>query len=177
MRQLPQKNFAVELLRKLLNDEVRSRSRTNVVLEKKFGDRLQDALNRYRSRAVESAQVIEELIAIAKEFQAAAKRGDELGLSTSELAFYDALANNESAVSDLGDPKLKAIAQELTHKLRGSATVDWQKRDSVRARLRNLVRITLLRHKYPPDMQEEAIRLVLEQAERLADDWAGTQPG
>jgi type I restriction enzyme, R subunit len=98
VRQLPQKNFAVELLRKLLNDEVRSRSRTNVVLEKKFGDRLQDALNRYRSRAVESAQVIEELIAMAKEFQAAARRGDELGSTESELAFYDALANNESAV-------------------------------------------------------------------------------
>ena len=103
-RQLPQKNFAVELLRKLLNDEVRSRSRTNVVLEKKFGDRLQDALNRYRNRAVESAQVIEELIAMAKEFRAAAQRGDALGLNPSELAFYDALANNESAVRDLGDP-------------------------------------------------------------------------
>ncbi len=172
VRQLPQKNFAVELLRKLLNDEVRSRSRTNVVLEKKFGDRLMDALNRYRSRAVESAQVIEELIAMAKEFREAAKRGDELGLNTSELAFYDALANNESAVRELGDPVLKAIAQELTQKLRGSATVDWQKRDSIRARLRNLVRITLRRHKYPPDMQEEAIRLVLQQAERLADDWS-----
>lgn len=174
VRQLPQKNFAVELLRKLLNDEVRSRSRTNVVLEKKFGDRLMDALNRYRSRAVESAQVIEELIAMAKEFREAAKRGDELGLNNSELAFYDALANNESAVRDLGDPVLKAIAQELTQKLRGSATVDWQKRDSIRARLRNLVRITLRRYKYPPDMQEEAIRLVLQQAERLADDWSNT---
>jgi len=174
VRQLPQKNFAVELLRKLLNDEVRSRSRTNVVLEKKFGDRLMDALNRYRSRALESAQVIEELIAMAKEFREAAKRGDELGLNNSELAFYDALANNESAVRDLGDPVLKAIAQELTQKLRGSATVDWQKRDSIRARLRNLVRITLRRYKYPPDMQEEAIRLVLQQAERLADDWSKT---
>ncbi|WP_428425786.1 type I restriction endonuclease subunit R [Methylibium sp.] len=174
VRQLPQKNFAVELLRKLLNEEVRSRSRTNVVLEKKFGDRLQDALNRYRSRAVESAQVIEELIAMAKEFREAAKRGDQLGLNPSELAFYDALANNESAVRDLGDPVLKLIAQELTQKLRGSATVDWQKRDSIRARLRNLVRITLRRHKYPPDMQEEAIRLVLQQAERLADDWSNT---
>jgi type I restriction enzyme R subunit len=172
VRQLPQKNFAVELLRKLLNDEVKSRARTNVVLEKKFGDRLLAALNRYRSRAIESAQVIEELIAMAKEFHEAAKRGDELGLNDSELAFYDALANNESAVRQLGDPVLKAIAQELTQKLRGSATVDWQKRDSVRARLRNLVRITLRRHKYPPDMQEEAIRLVLEQAERLSDGWA-----
>jgi type I restriction enzyme R subunit len=176
IRQLPQRNFAVELLQKLLNDEVRSRSRTNVVLEKKFGDRLMDTLNRYRSRAVESAQVIEELIAMAMEFREAAKRGDALGLNPSELAFYDALANNESAVRELGDPVLKAIAQELTQKLRGSATVDWQKRDSIRARLRNLVRITLRRHKYPPDMQEDAIRLVLEQAERLADDWADPRP-
>lgn len=121
---------------------------------------------------MESAQVIEELIAMAKEFKAAAQRGDELGLNPSELAFYDALANNESAVRELGDPVLKAIAQELTHKLRGSATVDWQRRESVRARLRNLVRITLRRHKYPPDLQEEAIRLVLQQAERLADEWS-----
>ena len=171
VRQLPQRNFAVELLQKLLNDEVRSRSRTNVVLEKKFGDRLMDALNRYRSRAVESAQVIEELIAMAKEFREAAKRGDELGLNPSELAFYDALADNESAVRDLGDAVLKAIAQELAQRLRGSATVDWRQRESVRARLRNLVRITLRRHKYPPDLQEAAIRLVLNQAERLADDW------
>ena len=174
VRQLPQRNFAVELLQKLLNDEVRSRSRTNVVMEKKFGDRLLEALNRYRSRAVESAQVIEELIVLAKEFREAAKRGDALGLNPSELAFYDALANNESAVRDLGDPVLKLIAQELTQKLRGSATVDWQKRDSVRARLRNLVRITLRRHKYPPDLQEQAIQLVLQQAERLADDWSNT---
>lgn len=142
-------------------------------MEKKFGDRLLDALNRYRSRAVESAQVIEELIALAKEFREAARRGDALGLNTSELAFYDALANSESAVRELGDPVLKQIAQELTQKLRNSTTVDWQKRDSVRARLRNLVRITLRRHKYPPDMQEVAIRLVLEQAERLSDEWSG----
>ena len=171
VRQLPQKNFAVELLQKLLNDEVKSRSRTNVVLERKFGDRLLAALNRYRSRAVESAQVIEELIAMAKEFREAVKRGDILGLNESELAFYDALSNNESAVRQLGDPVLKAIAQELTQKLRSSATVDWQKRESVRARLRNLVRITLRRHKYPPDLQDEAIQLVMNQAERLADDW------
>ena len=171
VRQLPQKNFAVELLQKLLNDEIKARSRTNVVLERKFGDRLLAALNRYRSRAVESAQVIEELIAMAKEFRESAKRGQSLGLNDSELAFYDALMNNESAVRELGDPVLKLIAQELTQKLRNSTSVDWQKRESVRARLRNLVRITLRRHKYPPDMQEEAIRLVLEQAERLSEDW------
>ena len=172
VRNLPQRNFAVELLQKLLNDEIKSRSRTNVILEKKFSDRLMAALNRYRSRAIESAQVIEELIQMAKEFREAAKRGVNLGLNDSELAFYDALADNESAVRELGDDILKKIAHELTNKLRNSTTVDWQKRESVRARLRNLVRITLRRYKYPPDMQEEAIRLVLDQAERLSDEWA-----
>jgi type I restriction enzyme R subunit len=171
VRQLPQRNFAVELLQKLLNDEIKSRSRTNVVLEKKFSDRLLAALNRYRSRAIESAQVIEELISMAKELRDAAKRGENLGLNESELAFYDALANNESAVRELGDEMLKKIAFELTERLRSSTTVDWQKRESVRARLRNLVRITLRRYRYPPDKQDEAIRLVLEQAERLSDDW------
>ncbi len=171
VRQLPQRNFAVELLQKLLNDQVKSRMRTNVVLERKFSERLQAALNRYLSRAVESAQVIEELIAMAKDFREAALRGDKLGLNQSELAFYDALTDNESAVRELGDDTLKKIAVEVTEKLRNSTTVDWQKRESVRARLRNLVRITLRRYKYPPDMQEEAIRLVLEQAERLSDGW------
>ncbi len=171
VRQLPQRNFAVELLQKLLNDQVKSRMRTNVVLERKFSERLQAALNRYLSRAVESAQVIEELIAMAKEFREAALRGDKLGLNTSELAFYDALTDNESAVRELSDDILKKIAVEITEKLRNSTSVDWQKRESVRARLRNLVRITLRRYKYPPDMQEEAIRLVLEQAERLSDAW------
>ncbi|MFO1077126.1 MAG: type I restriction endonuclease subunit R [Planctomycetota bacterium] len=171
VRQLPQKNFAVELLQKLLNDEIKSLSRTNVVLEKRFGDRLLEALYRYRNRAIQSAQVIEELIEMAKEFREAAKRGEQLGLNESELAFYDALANNQSAVRELGDDVLKKIAFELTAKLRTSTSVDWQKRESVRARLRNLVRITLRRYKYPPDEQEEAIKLVLEQAERLSDDW------
>jgi type I restriction enzyme R subunit len=171
VRHLPQRNFAVELLQKLINDAVKSRARTNVVVERKFSDRLIAALNRYRNRAIESAQVIEELIAMAKEFREAAKRGDSLGLNESELAFYDALANNESALRVLGDDILKTIARELTEKLRHSATVDWQKRESVRARLRNLVRITLRRHRYPPDHQEQAIGLVLEQAERLSDQW------
>ena len=172
VRQLPQRNFAVELLQKLLNDDIKSRSRTNVVQERKFSERLQAALNRYRSRTIQSAQVIEELIAMAKEFREAALRGEALGLNDSELAFFDALADNESAVSELGDDILKKIALELTEKLRNSTSVDWQKRESVRARLRNLVRITLRRYKYPPDKQEEAIRLVLEQAERLSDDWS-----
>lgn len=171
VRHLPQRNFAVELLQKLLNDEIKSRSRTNVVLEKKFSERLHEALNRYRNRAIESAQVIEELIQMAKAFREAVQRGEHLGLNESELAFYDALADNESAVRALGDDILKKIALELTEKLRHSTTVDWQKRESVRARLRNLVRITLRRYKYPPDRQEDAIKLVLTQAERLSNAW------
>ena len=108
---------------------------------------------------------------MAKDYREVAKRGENLGLNESELAFYDALANNDSAVHELGDEQLKKIAFELTEKLRNSTSVDWQKRESIRARLRNLVRITLRRYKYPPDKQEEAIRLVLEQAERLSDAW------
>ena len=140
--------------------------------EQKYSDRLQASLNRYHSRAIDSAQVIAELIELAKEFREAASRGDKLGLSPAELAFYDALTNNESAVREMHDDVLKALAQELTTKLRASTSVDWQKRESVRARLRNLVRITLRRHKYPPEKAEEAIQLVLTQAERLADDWS-----
>ena len=128
-------------------------------------------LNADHNRAISTMQVIEELIAMAKEFREAAKRGENLGLNESELAFYDALANNDSAVAELGADVLKKIAFELTEKLRSSTSVDWQKRESVRARLRNLVRITLRRYKYPPDKQEDAIRLVLEQAERLSDEW------
>jgi type I restriction enzyme, R subunit len=109
---------------------------------------------------------------MAKEFREASKRGEQLGLNDSELAFYDALADNESAVRELGGTTLKKIALELTEKLRTNTSVDWQKRDSVRARLRNLVRITLRRYKYPPDKQEEAIQLVLQQAERLSDSWS-----
>ncbi len=168
---MPARNLAVELLRKLLQDEIKSKTRTNIVQEKKFSDRLLDTLKKYRNRSIESAQVIEELIALAKEFKEAALRGEYLGLNTDETAFYDALAENESAVRELGDEILKKIAQEITQKLRQSTTVDWQKRESVRAKLRNLVRITLRRYKYPPDKTDEAIELVLKQAEVLSNEW------
>jgi type I restriction enzyme, R subunit len=172
IRNMKSRNFAVELLEKLLRDEIRSHTRNNVVQEKKYGDRLLETLRKYRNRAIETAQVIEELIAMAKEFQESLKRHAELGLSEDELAFYDALANNESAVRELGDDILKAIAHEITEKLRNSTTVDWQVRDSVRAKLRNLVRITLRRYKYPPDKTEAAIELVLQQAEVLSNTWS-----
>jgi len=172
VRQMKTKNLAVELLEKLLRDEIKARARHNVVQEKKYGDRLLETLRKYHNRAVETAQVIEELIQMAKEFQSVLEREASLGLSPDEIAFYDALANNESAVRELGDDILKKIAVEITEKLRASTTVDWQVRESVRARLRILVRRTLQRWKYPPDQQSAAVELVLKQAESLANGWS-----
>jgi type I restriction enzyme R subunit len=171
VRQMPYHNLAVELLEKLLKDEIRSKTRNNVVQEMKYGDRLKETLRKYNNRAIETAQVIEELIEMAKEFEKALNRDAELGLNQDEVAFYDALANNESAVRELGDEILKKIAVEITEKLRKSTTVDWQVRDSVRAKLRILVRRTLQRYKYPPDMAAEAVELVLKQAEVLSNAW------
>ena len=171
VRQMPYRNLAVELLEKLLKDNIKSKTSNNVVQEKKYSDRLEETLRKYNNRAIETAQVIEELIQMAKEFQEALKRNDELGLQPDEVAFYDALANNESAVRELGDEILKKIAVEITEKLRKSTTVDWQVRESVRAKLRILVRRTLQRYKYPPDKAPEAIELVLKQAEALSNSW------
>ena len=171
VRQMGSRNLAVELLEKLLRDEIKARSRNNVVQEKKYGDRLLETLRKYHNRAVETAQVIEELIQMAKEFQATLKREDALGLGRDEIAFYDALANNESAVRELGDEVLKKIAIEITEKLRASTSVDWQVRESVRAKLRILVRRCLQKWKYPPDKQPEAVELVLKQAESLSSAW------
>lgn len=172
VRIMKSRNLAVELLEKLLRDEIRAKTRSNVVLEKKFGDRLLETLQRYHARAIETAQVIEELIQMAKDFKAALKRDEELGLNPDEVAFYDALANNESAVRELGDEILKKIAVEITEKLRSSTSVDWQVRESVRAKLRNLVRRTLRKWKYPPDKQDDAVELVLKQAEVLCKEWS-----
>ena len=169
---LPQKNLAVELLRKLLRGEVRKRRQKNVVEARSFAERLEETLTRYRNRAVEAAQVIEELIAIAREMREADRRGDELGLSDEELAFYDALETNESAVKVLGDETLRKIALELVETVRKSATVDWTLRESARANIRRLVKRVLRKHGYPPDRQERATRTVLEQAEALSAGWA-----
>lgn len=171
VRQMPHKNLAIELLEKLLKDDIKAKTRNNVVQEKKYAERLQETLRKYNNRAIETAQVIEELIQLAKEFQAAMAREAELGLNPDEIAFYDALANNESAVRELGDEILKKIAIEITDKLRKSTTVDWQVRDSVRAKLKILVRRTLQRWKYPPDKAAEAVELVLKQAETLSNSW------
>ena len=174
VRQMPYRNLAVELLEKLLNDGIKAKTRNNVVQEKRFSDRLQETLRKYNNRAIETSQVIEELIQMAKEFQAEMQREAALGLNPDEIAFYDALANNESAVRELGDDTLKQIAREITEKLRKSTTVDWQVRDSVRAQLKILVRRTLQRWKYPPDKAAEAIELVMKQAEQLSNAWTNT---
>ena len=171
VRQMPERNLAVELLEKLLKDDIKAKTRNNVVQEKKYADRLQETLRKYNNRAIETAQVIEELIQMAKEFQEEMMREAELGLNPDEIAFYDALANNESAVRELGDEILKKIAVEITDKLRKSTTVDWQVRDSVRAKLKILVRRTLQRYKYPPDKAAEAVELILKQAETLSNSW------
>lgn len=171
VRNMPQRNLAVELLERLLRDEIRANTRTNVVQEKKYSDRLLQTLQHYHNRAIETAQVIEELIAMAKDFEKDLQKGKELGLNPDELAFYMALIENESAVRELSDSTLKSLAVELTEKLRRSTTVDWQVRESVRARLRNLIRQLLRRYKYPPDGQKDAIELVLKQAEALSESW------
>ncbi len=173
VRLMPQRNLAVELLERLLKDEIKSRFATNVVQDKKFSELLQQALTRYRNRAIETAQVIEELIAMAREFNEAAQRGDDLGLSDAELAFYDALETNEASVRELGEDILRKIAVELTDSLRRNVSVDWSVRETVRARLRLLVKRILRKYKYPPDKEARAVELVLQQAETLSDAWVG----
>ena len=172
VRGMPYRNLAVELLQKLLKGELSVRRRTNVVQARSFSEMLERSLRRYQNRAIEAAQVIEELIELAREMREAAARGEELGLSDDELAFYDALGANDSAVSVLGDETLRDIARELVETVRTNVTIDWTLRESVRARLRVLVRRTLNRHGYPPDRQEQATLTVIEQAEVLTADWA-----
>jgi len=169
---MPQKNLAMELLEKLLRDEIKARMKTDVVSEKKYSDRILETLRKYHNRAIETAQVIEELINIAKEMKADSEQAEKLGLNSDEIAFYRALIQNESAVRELGDLNLRELAKEVTEKLRKSTTVDWQVRDSVRAKLRNLVRRALKKWKYPPDKQKEAIELVMQQAEALSNSWS-----
>lgn len=167
VRDMPRRNLAVELLQKLLRGEIRTRSRRNVVASRSFAALLDQALRKYQNRAIETAQVIEELIALAKQMREADARGASLGLSDDELAFYDALETNDSAVAVLGDPVLRAIARELADTIRKNVTIDWTVRENVRANLRVLVKRILRLHGYPPDRQEKATQTVLEQAEVL----------
>jgi type I restriction enzyme R subunit len=173
VRNMPQRNLAVELLRKLLAGEIKSRGRRNVVQARSFADLLEQSLRKYQNRAIETAQVIEELIALAKEMRAASARGEALKLSEDELTFYDALETNDSAVKVLGEPTLTLIARELVATVRKNVTIDWTIRENVRAQLRVLVKRILRKYGYPPDLEEQATLTVLEQAEVLCADWTG----
>ena len=172
VRGMPQRNLAVELLQKLLKGEIKTRLRRNVVLAKSFADLLEQAVRRYQSRAIETAQVIEELIGLAKQMRDANQRGESLGLTEDELAFYDALETNDSAVKVLGEPTLKEIARELVATVKKNVTIDWTMRENVRAHLRVIVKRILRKYGYPPDKQEKATALVLEQTEVLSLEWA-----
>ena len=169
---MPQRNLAVELLQKLLKGELNIRRRKNVVQARSFTEMLEQTLRRYQNRAIEAAQVIEELIELAKEIREANARGEQLGLSEDELAFYDALETNDSAVQVLGDETLRDIARQLVETVRNNVTIDWTLRENVRAKFRAMVKRILRKHGYPPDKQEKATITVLEQAEALSEGWA-----
>jgi len=171
VRELPQKNLAFEMLKKLLNDEIRIRMRKNLVQSKSFREMLEKTIRKYTNRNIETAEVIEELIELAKKMREDAKRGDELKLSDDELAFYDALEVNDSAVKVLGDETLRKIAVELTETIRKNVSIDWTMRENVQAKLRLMVKKILRKHGYPPDKQQKATETVLEQATLIAKDW------
>jgi type I restriction enzyme R subunit len=168
---LPQKNLAVELLRKLLNDEIKTRSQRNVVKSRLFSTLLESSIRKYQNRAIQAAQVIEELIGLAKQMRDETAKGEQLGLSEDEVAFYDALEVNDSAVKVLGDATLKTIARELVDTVRRNTSIDWTVRENIRANLRVLVKRILRKYGYPPDKQERATNTVLEQAEVLSANW------
>jgi type I restriction enzyme, R subunit len=173
VRGLPHRNLAVETLRKLLNNEIKIRSRKFLIQSRSFAEMLEASIRKYQNRSIEAAAVIEELIALAKHMREAGQRGKALGLSDDEVAFYDSLETNDSAVQALGDQNLKFIAQELVKAIRENVTIDWTVKESVRAKLRVMVKRVLRKYGYPPDKQEKATKTVLEQAELLCADWAG----
>jgi type I restriction enzyme R subunit len=173
VRGMPHKNLAVELLRKLLNNEIKIRSKKFLIQSRSFAGLLEQSIQKYQNRAIETAQVIEELIQLAKEMRDAERRGAELNLTEDEIAFYDALEVNDSAVKVLGDENLRFIARELVKTIRDNVTIDWTAKESVRAKLRVMVKRILRKYGYPPDKQEKATQTVLQQAELLCADWAG----
>jgi type I restriction enzyme R subunit len=172
VRELPYRNLAMELLQKLLKDQIKVRSAKNLVQARSFAEMLEASIRKYQNRAIEAAQVIAELIELAKQMREAQKRGESLGLTDDEVAFYDALEVNDSAVSVLGDATLRLIAHELVEAVRRSVTIDWTVRENARASIRVIVRRILRKYGYPPDKQEKATQTVLEQAELLCKDWA-----
>ena len=171
VRGLPQRNLAVELLRKLLAEEIKRKGRKNSVQSKSFSEKLENSLRSYHNRAIETAKVIEELLDLAKEIREAQGRGEKLGLTEDEVAFYDALEINDSAVKVLGDDTLKTIARELVKSVRANATIDWKDRENVRSKIRVTIKRILRKYGYPPDKQEKAIQTVMEQAETLCEEW------
>jgi type I restriction enzyme, R subunit len=173
VKNMKHKNVALELLKKLLNDELRTMTKKNLVASRSFADMLAETIRKYQNRTLEAAQVIAELLELAKKIRDEKGKGKNLGLSEDEVAFYDALANNESAVRELGDKTLKAMAKELVDMLRKNTTIDWTIKESVQAKLRIFIKRLLKKYKYPPDKQEGATKIVLEQAELLAKDWTG----
>lgn len=172
IRHMPQRNLALEVLKKLLNDEIKTRTRRNLMQSKSFAEMLEQTIRKYQSRTITAAQVILELIELAKEMREADKRGEKLNLTEEEMAFYDALETNDSAVKVLGDKVLRAIAQELVQTVKKNVTIDWTVKESVRAKLRTLVKRILRKYGYPPDKQEKATQTVLSQAELLCAEWA-----
>ena len=171
VRGLKHKNVAAELLEKLLKDEIKLRAKRNLVLSQLFSEKLKKTLSAYHNRAIATHEIIEELIKLAKDLYAAGKRGEELGLTNDEVAFYDAWAANASARNVMGDDKLKLIAAELIAQVRKSVSIDWQHCEGARAKIRVLVKRILNKYGYPPDLQEEAVKTVLLQAELLCADW------
>lgn len=169
---MPQKNLAAEMLRKLLADEIKTRMRTNLIQSRQFSEMLDETIRKLQNRTIEAAQVIAELVKMAREFRGAINRGEKLGLTDEEIAFYDALGVNDSAVRELGDETLKSIARDLVKGVRNSVTIDWTVKESVRAKMRVMVKRILRKYNYPPDKQEKATLTVLEQAELLCGDWA-----
>lgn len=171
---MKRKNLALELLRRLLNDEIKVRASRNIIQSKKFSEMLEDAIKRYQNNMITAAEVIEEMIRLTKDIKAADKRGEDLNLDYRELAFYDALEVSDSAVKILGDETLKAIARELVDSVRSSVTIDWDKKESIQAKMRVMIKRILKRHGYPPEKQEQAVRTILEQAKMIGDDFAET---
>jgi type I restriction enzyme, R subunit len=171
VRGLKHKNVAAELLEKVLKDELKVRSKQNLVQSQVFSDKLKKTLNAYHNRAISTMQVIEELIKLAKDADAATKRGEDMGLSEDEIAFYDALASNDSAVVAMGDDKLKVIAAEPISQVKKSVTIDWTLEESARVRIKVMVKRILNKHGYPPDLQEVEVKTVLAQAELLCAEW------
>lgn len=172
VQHLPHRNLAVELLEKLLRGEIKTRRRRSVVQARSFAELLEQAISQYHKRAISTQEVIEHLIKLAKEMRDAQRRGESLGLNEDEIAFYDALAVNENAVEVMGNTQLAVIAHELLEKIRENVSIDWTIKETVRAKMRVLVRRILKKYGYPPDLCEEATRTVLEQAELLCAEWA-----